>query len=78
MDINWYYFNAYIIGWAVMLTIVPYQLITGNLPNVHWELVADMMVSMSICGDSIILLIYDARWNSGLESLKRHFESFIK
>ena len=52
-----------------MLLMVSYQIISGNTVNVHWDLVSCTMLMLSVAGDSVILLLYDARWKASLRDM---------
>jgi hypothetical protein len=55
-----------------MLLMIIYQIITGNLTNVYWEIVSSALLLAAISGDSVILLVYDRRWKaSALEMISR-------
>ncbi len=57
------------LGWAPFLLFYAYEVSSGIPGNPYWELIGSSLVSISISGDSIILLTYDKRWNASLRDM---------
>jgi hypothetical protein len=52
-----------------MLLLVLYQMISGTPGHFYWDMVAAFFLSAAVSGDSIILLVYDARWKSSVRDM---------
>jgi hypothetical protein len=56
-------------GWSSMLIMMAYAVITGIPPSPEWELTSFMLTRLTLCGDSIILMVSDKRWKASLKGM---------
>ncbi len=52
-----------------MLLTLLYEAITGISINADLELVFATATFVAMCGDSVILLVFDCRWNAATREL---------
>ncbi len=60
-----------------MILMVVYQIITASTADVYWDLISSCLVTIVVCGDSIILLLYDRRWKASLKELMESIRKMI-
>ncbi len=61
--------SIYVLGWTPLIACNIYQAITGLKVNLDLWLVFASIICYCICGDSMILLLFDRRWNSAAKDL---------
>jgi hypothetical protein len=59
-----------------MLLMVTYQTITASSASPYWDIISHVLLTIVVCGDSIILLVYDRRWKASVRELMLRIQSF--
>jgi hypothetical protein len=63
------HFLIHRIGWTPLLLLVITEVITGNGTFYQWDMISGALYAIILCGDSLILLIFDKRWNSAIRDM---------
>jgi hypothetical protein len=54
------------VGWSSMLLMILYQALSGHTVSTEWDAFSITMLVITVCGDTVILLVYDHRWRASV------------